>query len=147
MSKPTKQEILEKYKDKISAADFEILAPGSFPTPIELQREQAFMEFLGQLGGWAVWAKRTIGGLLLALILLHDGWETYRDFSPYAIKAYEEAQTYVTHLFEHRGEPATDFIFFTQDTTLPPQSSSQSQHQVLSAGTVVYPISGSWKMV
>ena len=108
---PTKEELFEKYRDKISAADLEILSD-TLPTPAELHQQGAFLEFWGRFKDCAVWAKRMIGGSIVALILLHDCWETYRDFSPYAIKAYDQAQSYVVQLAQHKSEPATRYIFF-----------------------------------
>jgi hypothetical protein len=144
MATPTKQEILDKYKDKISAADFEVLAGASLPTPKELQDQGVFLEFWGRLKDYAVWAKRTLGGVLLALILLHDGWETYRDFSPYAIKAYDQVQTYVTQLVQHKSEPATDYIVFAPEQKPPAPSFPPTDADFVFSGSIVHPVSGSW---
>ena len=144
MTTPTKQEILEKYKDKISAADFEILTDATLPTPGELHGQGAFLEFWGRFKDCAVWAKRNLMGVLLALILLHDGWETYRDFSPYAIKAYDQINIYVTQLVHYKSEQATDYIVFAPEQKPPAPSFPPSDDDFVFSGSVVYPGSGSW---
>lgn len=144
MTTPTKHEILEKYKDKISEDDFAILIDHPLPTPGELHEQGVFLEFLGCVKDCFVWAKRNFSGALLALILLHDGWETYRDFSPYAIKAYDQAQIYVTQLIKHKSEPATDYIVFTPEQTPPAPSFPPTDADFVFSGSVVYPVSGSW---
>jgi hypothetical protein len=144
MKTPTKREIIEKYKDKILAADFEVLTQNSLPTPTELQEEGVFLEFWGRFMDCAIWAKRTLTGVLLLLILVHDGWETYRDFSPYAIKAYEQVQSYVTQLAQHNSEPATDYIVFAPEQKPPAPSFPPTDADFVFSGSVVYPVSGSW---
>ena len=141
---PTKQEILEKYKDKIPAADFELLSLDTLPTPEELHQQNVFLEFWGRMKDCAVWAKRMVGGALVALILIHDCWETYRDFSPYAIKTYDQVQSYIVQLAQHQAEPATRYIVFAPEQKPPAPSFPPSDADFVFSGTAVYPASGSW---
>ena len=144
---PTKKDILDKYKGKILTADFEILSQEQMPTPAELQQQGVFLEFWGRVKNYGVWAKRTIGGLLLALILVHDCWETYRDFVPYAIKAYDQVQSYVVQLDQHKTEPATHYIVFAPEQKPPAPSFPPSDVDFVFSGSAVYPISGSWGII
>ena len=54
--KPTKNEILEKYRSVIDDEHFEILYEESLPTPEETHQDNASLQYLGTLGGWYVWA-------------------------------------------------------------------------------------------
>ena len=141
---PTKEEILAKYKDRISKADFKILVGDTLPTPKELQDEKAFIEFWGRLKGFAVWAKKTIGGVILALIFLHECFETYRDFKPYAIQTYSTIGAYLEQFPKHQAEPATSYIVFTPEYKAPARSFLPAPDDFILPETGVYPVSGSW---
>jgi hypothetical protein len=65
---PTRQEILEKYRDVIERDDFELLLQGGIPTPAAIQAEGATLTFLGRIRGFAIFLKRHAWGALLVLV-------------------------------------------------------------------------------
>ena len=140
---PSREEILEKYKDVITAKDFKLLVADAPPPPEELQRENVFVEYWGKFKGFAVWAKKTAAAVLIALIFIHDGWETYRDFAPIAIRAYSEVVRYGQRVAANAQLVADRYIAFIPETKSPVPQIVPGYEDFIAPATGIYPISRS----
>jgi hypothetical protein len=110
MNIPTKQQILEKYRDVIEANDFEILYRDSLPTPEEVHQENASLQYMGRMNGFWVWAKRIVGGAIAAVIFIGELDDGIQTINRYTTVAYEKMSQYVELGSHHRQIPADEYV-------------------------------------
>ena len=120
--KPTKNEILEKYRHVIDVDDFEILYEQSLPTPEETHQDNASLQYLGTLGGWCVWAKRQFGRVVAVILFIGTFVGGIEAINKYGRLGYDQIAQYVQRGSEHCETPATEYVVFDKpnDWALPP---------------------------
>ncbi len=73
MSKPPSiEEVLETFRGKLTAEQCKVLLAKDFPRVEDLHQEDSYLEFMGLIKEWAVFAKESTVGKL-ALIVLYAG--------------------------------------------------------------------------
>jgi hypothetical protein len=124
MSQPTKQEILEKYRHLIQSDDFAVLAAEELPSPEEVRREHAYLEYLGPLNGWYVWAKRQFGRVVTVIVFFGGFMQGIEYINKYSQIAYTEVASLIQVADEHPDEPAKEYRIVrpVQFAWLPEQS-------------------------
>jgi hypothetical protein len=112
---PTRQEILEKYRDVIDAADFEVLATRELPPPAQLQQEGAWLEYLGPLKGAFLYLKRSLCRSVVVIAVFGGFMQGLEYIDKYSRLGYEKAQQVVQLSFQHCNQPATKYVIAVRD--------------------------------
>ncbi|MDA0835997.1 MAG: hypothetical protein O2955_20010 [Planctomycetota bacterium] len=158
--KPTKNEILEKYRDVIDADDFDILYADQLPTPKQTHRENASLQYLGTLNGWYVWAKCQFGRVVTVIIFIGGIVSGLEAINKYGHIGYDQVAQYIQLGSEHKDTPATEYVLlktpdnwplppdqpirFTMTTTTTPPPQSPSEIPEIPPGSGIAPSSGNW---
>ena len=162
MSQPTKQEILAKYRHLINSEDFAVLAAEEFPSPEEVRQEHAYLEYLGSLNGWYVWAKKRIGQVVAVIVFFGGFMQGIEYINKYSQIAYTQVASLLETADRHPDEPATEYRIIrpaefawlpeqsfpleptttTTTTTTPAPDSIDSK---LPPGSGVVPFSSRWE--
>jgi len=122
--RPTKSEILEKYRNVIEADDFEILYQDSIPSPEESHRENAWLQYLGPLNGWFVWGKRFVTGAIV-LICSSGSFESgLQTVDKWSRRGFDQIAQYVQLGLDNRDTPADQYVLFEKqdNRALPPEA-------------------------
>lgn len=92
---PTKAEILEKYRSVIEVEDFEVLCAEEVQSAEEMGHESADWTYLGTLGEWFVWLKKSVGQVAVVVMMLDGFIGGVEKIIKYGTPAYETARAYV----------------------------------------------------
>jgi hypothetical protein len=120
---PSKREILDKYQDVISNADFELLVADDLPSPETAHQEGFTLQLLGKLNGWWVFAKRYGWAVVGVIIFSGDFISGVESINKYSRIAYNEVAGYVSKGQNHCDVPATEYVVADR----PPQWALQSE--------------------
>ena len=101
MNTPSKQDILEKYRDKINADDFKLLIKDDLPSPAETSKSESGYEKMGVINGFIAWIKRnsTTGAVVVVLQLLSG----YGSVKQGAMEVYVDAKRVCTPVVDYLG--------------------------------------------
>ena len=144
-----KKQILEHYKDKIAAEDFEILMRDEPPSVEELEKESAVLDFLGPLGDFAIWATRKLFGKdagIVTIIVTAAGAVSlyFAHLHPTVVKSYDYVTTYIArHIPSEPQEQPKSVWFYPDPATVPPTGAPIQQY----ASSLVAPVSGQFLQI
>lgn len=119
-TRPSKQEILEKYRHVIGEEDFDIIMADHPPSPAESQREGTWLQVLGTLDGWTLLTKKNAWGIVVAVVVFvsnygdfFQGLDTMGRHAAIALNQVQDALQKGTGKFD---PPANGFL-----VALPPE--------------------------
>ena len=166
MQTPSREEILNKYRDLIDEDDFVVLSREQLPSPSELQVEGAWLQKLGPVGDCVVWLKRTFGGVVVAIALYGSFVSGLREIPNGVNIAFDSVQSIAAFAHAHTDEPADRYAFgipeqfaalsppppsipsttTTTTTTQPPTTTTpEPQSYELPSGSGVAPYRSGWE--
>jgi len=122
---PSKLEILLKYRDVIAREDFDILIAYEIPQPEEARKDGAFFQYLGNLNGWRLILKRTIGGTVAVICFMGGGFIPGLEYlNDYSRIAYTQVSDYLADAIRYDDSPATQCIAVDRPNNwaLPPEA-------------------------
>ncbi|MBE0545373.1 MAG: hypothetical protein IH623_28875 [Verrucomicrobia bacterium] len=144
---PTKESIREKYAIN-EDTDFEVQQLPEIPDPQKLLQEGNKIEKKGFWGDFEVWTKTTIiGGVLMAVLFVTNVVRSVETIYKYGNIVYsntERIKDYAQHFADYTKDKAIGFLVHTDK---PPTEEDKKYQQwaIFPTGSLVYPISGSWK--
>jgi hypothetical protein len=146
---PSKREILERYRDKIAADDFELLVADAPPTPSEAHQQSERIDIIGEIGGWMVWMKKKLfgrdAGLLVVFVTLIGTFQACEWLHPKIVGSYDQISSYVSSYIPYDRHTPSYYVAFQPPNA--PHHAEQQPADFLFSGTQVYPISGSHPII
>jgi len=148
---PSKNEILQRYRDKIAKDDFEILLVDAPPTPTESHQKAERIDILGTLGDWVVWTKRKLfgedTGILVIFVTLIGVFQACEWLQPKIVRTCDKIASYLSTYVPYDGDTPSYYIAFEPPgtplfTTEPPPVPDW-----VITGSQVFPISGKHPLV
>ena len=139
-----KKEILERYRDKIAADDFELLIRDAPPSIDDLNKSNSILEYLGSFGEFGVWLTRKLfganAGVLTIIVTLAGAIQLYfTQLHPTVVKSLDYVTTYITHHTPTAPDEQPKPVWFYPDPATVPPTGSPSN---LYATSIVAPVSG-----
>ncbi len=90
--------------------DFQVLVSPDLPKPAELQREGAWLQYLGQLKGSYIYLKRTFGCILAAIIYIGGVGTGAEYIYKYTPIIYSHVEPLVRRAAANLDKPATKYV-------------------------------------
>lgn len=122
-SRPTREEILAKYRNQINADDFEILSTQELPPPSQLQREGAWLEYLGPLQETFLYLKRKLYGPVVVISAFGGFMQGLEYLDKYTRIGFATIEQVVQLANEHCEAPATHYVIALRDPEALPNHS------------------------
>jgi len=119
---PTREEILAAFKTVLDRFEGSVSIEHDLPNKIECQRDGIWIQFLGRLKGWCVFAKRNAAGFAIAICLYGDFRQGINTIVSDGKIAFNSVSRVIEYGAKHLELPATEFAVFDrpQNWPLPP---------------------------
>ncbi|WLD12015.1 hypothetical protein [Planctellipticum variicoloris] len=101
---PSKDEILAAFRAVLDKFDGDVEVKCGQPNPNELANEGAYMQFVGRLKGWMVFAKKNAIGIVLGICLYGDFWQGIDTIRSHTKIAYDEIASCLEYAHAHRDQ-------------------------------------------
>lgn len=162
---PTKDEILAAFRAVLDQFDGDVEVECCMPNPTELAREGAYMQYVGRLKGWMVFAKKSVIGIVLGICLYGDFWQGVDTIRSHVKIAYGSIASCLDYAREHQDQglafsicerpdewplPPDDpirLVTTTTTTTQPPTTTTQppADYVDIPPGSGIVPSSSGWQ--
>lgn len=137
---PSKEEL--KKKHCLPTDDFEVRT--QLPTKEERKERGGYLVKIGETLGAEEWMWKSIGGRVLAIIVLLPTVQGIWDYwQPKAVYAYDQMAIYFTTVDPQKDRDDTGFIAFSPRERSLESSMSGKIPEIWTTGTMIAPISGS----